>query len=76
MNPRVTVGRIDKEDHCSLLHTKYGSSRPRGFREDFFYVCPIIKLQLTKLHTKYRSIGSCGFREEDSCTIVLQLYGR
>ena len=42
MNPRGTVGRINKEDHYTLLHTKYESSGPCGFgEEDFFYVFPI-----------------------------------
>ena len=31
MDPRGTVGRIYKEDHYSLLHTKYESSGPYGF---------------------------------------------
>ena len=39
MDPRVTVGRIYKEDHYTLLHTKYESSGPCGFgEEDFFKV--------------------------------------
>ena len=36
MDPRGTVGRIYKEDHYTLLHTKYESSGPCGFEEDFF----------------------------------------
>ena len=45
MNPRGTVGRIYKEDHYTLLHTKYGSSGLCGFgEEDFFYVFPIVRL--------------------------------
>ena len=35
MNPRSTVGRIYKEDYYTLLHTKYGSSGPSGFKEEF-----------------------------------------
>ena len=35
MDPRGTVGRIYKQDHYTLLHTKYESSGPCGFREDF-----------------------------------------
>ena len=35
MNPRGTVGRIYKEDHYTLLLTKYESSVPCGFIEDF-----------------------------------------
>ena len=34
--PRGTVGRIYKEDHYTLLHTKYESSRPCGFGEEDF----------------------------------------
>ena len=46
MDPRDTVGRIYKEDHYTLLHTKYESSGPCGFgEEDFFYVFPIVSLR-------------------------------
>ena len=42
MDPRATVSRIYKEDHYTLLHTKYESSGPCGFgEEDFFYVFPM-----------------------------------
>ena len=45
MNPRGTVDRIYKEDHYTLLLTKYKSSGPCGFgEEDFFYVFPIVSL--------------------------------
>ena len=38
-DPRGMIGRIYKEDHYTLLHTKYESSGPCGFGEDvFFYV--------------------------------------
>ena len=37
INPRGTVGRIYKEDHYTLLHTKYESSRPCSFREEVFF---------------------------------------
>ena len=40
-DPRGMVGRIYKEDHYTLLHTKYESSGPCGFGEDFFYVFPM-----------------------------------
>ena len=33
---RGMVGRIYREDHCTLLHTKYESSWPCGFGEDDF----------------------------------------
>ena len=44
MDPRGTVGRIYKEDHYTLLHTKYmyENTGPCGFgEEDFFYVFPL-----------------------------------
>ena len=45
MDPSGTVGRIYKEDHYTLLLTKYESSGPCGFgEEDFFYVFPIVSL--------------------------------
>ena len=45
MDPRGTFGRIYKEDHYTLLHTKYERSGPCGFgEEDFFYVFPIVSL--------------------------------
>ena len=34
MDPRGTVGRIYKESHYTLLHTKYESSGPCGFGEE------------------------------------------
>ena len=43
MEPRDTAGRIYKEDHYTLLHTKYESSGPCGFgEEDFLYSFPIV----------------------------------
>ena len=45
VDPRGTVGRIYKEDHYTLLHTKYQSSGSCGFgEEDFFYVFLIVSL--------------------------------
>ena len=45
MAHRGTVGRIYKEDHYTLLLTKYESSGPCSFgKEDFFYVFPIVNL--------------------------------
>ena len=35
-DPRGMVGRIYKEDHYTLLHTKYESSGPCGFGEEDF----------------------------------------
>ena len=34
--PRGMVGRINVEDHQTLLHTKSVSSGPHGFREEDF----------------------------------------
>ena len=39
MDPRGTVGRIYKEDHYTLLLTKYESSGPCGFGEQDFFLC-------------------------------------
>ena len=36
MDPRGTAARIYKEDHYILPQTKYESSWPCGFGEDFF----------------------------------------
>ena len=36
MDPRGTVGRIYKEDHYTLLKTKYESFGPCGFGEEDF----------------------------------------
>ena len=44
MDPWGTVGRIYKEEYYTLLHTKYESSGPCGYREEDFYVFPIVSL--------------------------------
>ena len=36
LDPRGMVGRIYVGDHFTLLHTKYLSSEPYGFREKDF----------------------------------------
>ena len=36
MDPRGTVGRIYKEDHFTLIQTKYESFGPCGFKEEDF----------------------------------------
>ena len=42
MLPRGTVGRIYKDDHYTLLLTKYKSSGPCGFgEEDLFMFFPL-----------------------------------
>ena len=41
MDHRGTIGRIYKEEHYTLLHTKYESFGPCGFvEEDFFMFFP------------------------------------
>ena len=37
-DPRGIIGRIYKEDHYTLLHTKYESSGPCGFGEEDFFM--------------------------------------
>ena len=45
LDPRGMIGRIYVEYHLTLLHTKYASFRPCGFRgEDVLNVFPIISL--------------------------------
>ena len=78
--PQGTVGRIYKEDHYTLLQTKYESSGPCGFGEEDFLcftrggaridprgmVGRIYKEDhYTLLHTKNESFGPCGFGKED-----------
>ena len=36
LDPRGLIGRIYVVDHYTLLHTKYRSSGPHGFREEDF----------------------------------------
>ena len=38
-DPRGMVGRIYKEGHYILLHTKYESSGSCGFGEEVFFLC-------------------------------------
>ena len=45
LDHRGLIGRINVGDHYTLLHTKYKSCVPDGFREeDFFKVFPVISL--------------------------------
>ena len=37
LDPRGLIGRIYVRDHQTLLHTKYISSGPNGFREEGFF---------------------------------------
>ena len=41
LDSRGMVGRIYEGDHLTLLNTKYLSSGPHGFREDFFKFFPL-----------------------------------
>ena len=41
--PRATIGRNYKGTYLTLHHTKYKSSGPHGFREDFFNVFSFYK---------------------------------
>ena len=51
-DPRSMVGRIYKEDHYTLLHTKYESSGPCGFEiEDLFMFFPRRSRGLTNIAT-------------------------
>ena len=76
--PRGIVGRIHKEDHYTLLHTKYESSGSCGFGEDFLMfshdaprsvACMdprgTVGRPLYIATQKYESSGPCGFGEED-----------
>ena len=38
LTPGTMVGRICKEDHYTLLHTKYKSSGPCGFEDKEFFM--------------------------------------
>ena len=44
LDPRDLIGRIYVVDNYILLHTKYISSGPHGYREKLFKVFPIISL--------------------------------
>ena len=45
IDPRGTVGRIYKEDHYTLIHTKYERSGTCDFGKGrFFHVFPIVSL--------------------------------
>ena len=65
--PRGLIGRIYVGDHKTLLHIKYISSVPHGFREeDFFKVFPIISLW--ELMTPGRGkFGAQGLDWQDLC---------
>ena len=44
LDPRGMIGRIYEGYHYTLLHTKYIGFRPCGFREEDFFIFPIISL--------------------------------
>ena len=48
---RGMVGRISEGDYLTLLHTKYKSSGPQCFREEYFYVFFFSIVSLWKLMT-------------------------
>ena len=73
MDPRGTVGRIYKEDHYTLLHTKYESSGPCGFGEKdfFFYVFPMTPPGRARMDTR----GTVGrIYKEDHYTLLNAKY--
>ena len=41
LDPRGRVGRIYEGDYLTLLDSKYLSSAPHGFREDFLFFSPL-----------------------------------
>ena len=74
MDHRGTVGRIYKEEHYILLHTKYESSGPCGFgEEDFFYVLPMTPPPRGRARMDPR--GTVGrIYKEDYYTLLLTKY--
>ena len=72
MDPRGTVGRIYKEEHYTLLQTKYESSGPCGFgEEDFFYVFPMTPRGGAHMDPR----GTVGrIYKEDHYTLLLTKY--
>ena len=59
MDPSGTVGSIYKGEYYTFIQTKYESSGPYGFGEDFFYVFPIVSLRelLTPIPTRGAAIS-------------------
>ena len=45
LDPRSIIGRIYVEYYLTLLHTKYTSFRPCGFREEDFKCFPMLSLR-------------------------------
>ena len=48
LDPRSMVGRINVGDHLTLLHSKYVSSGPHGFREEVFEGSLAIQFYINK----------------------------
>ena len=44
LDPMGMAGSIYVGDHLTLLHTKYRSCGPQGFRKEDFFKIPIITL--------------------------------
>ena len=53
LDPRGMIGRIYVGDHRTLLHTKYLSSGPDGFRKEdfFFFFFFFLNFQYNQIHT-------------------------
>ena len=70
-DPRGTVGRIYKEDHYTLLHTKYESFGPCGFGEEDFFVFPMTPLGGARMDPR----GTVGrMYKEDHYTLLHTKY--
>ena len=66
-----TVGRIYKDDHY-MLQTKYESSGPCGFGEDFFYVLPMTLPPPPRGGARMDPRGTVGrIYKEDHYTLLL-----
>ena len=50
LDPRGLIGRIYVGDHYTLLPTKYISTGPHGFKDDFFQVLSISSLSVLMTH--------------------------
>ena len=55
LDPRSMVGKIYVGDHLTLRHTKYLSSEPYGFREDFlsFYHYKSMGASMSRGHGQF-----------------------
>ena len=71
MDPRGMVGRIYKEEHYTLLQTKYESSGLCGFGEDFFYVFPMMPPSWARMDPRGTVVR---IYKEDHYTLLLTKY--